>query len=98
MAAPSPEPEIKAFDPTGMSIEERLARLEQLVETFGKHQVSLGNSLLRLHQEHVSVMRDFADAGISQIAAENREDKQPVIIQPAALVNPGGHPLRKERP
>lgn len=79
--------EIKPTDTSGMSIEQRLYRLEQITHTLAAHQISLGSSLITLHTKVMEIC-EAANA----VAQESGEIVAPRL---APLITPGGHPLRK---
>lgn len=58
-------------DTSNLSVEERLARLEDIIHSLAAHQITLGNGLIAAHE------------------------KVNHLGRPAALITPGGHPLRK---
>lgn len=100
MVNPEKEPEIAPFDPTGMSVEERLARLEQLYETVTTHQATMGKALIEQHGKILTFAKELEDGGVREAAEFRRAEKEgrpPTMIgnRPAPLVMPGRHPLSK---
>lgn len=100
MAKPVQEPEIKPFDPTGMTDAERLKRLEELYETALAHQATMGSALVALHNKMITFAAELEDGGVreaAELARAEREQRSAVFLQPqpAPLVHPGGHPLKK---
>ena len=91
VAKTKPQAESEAVDVSELTIEERLERVEKLLQTVADHQAKLGTSLIRAHANMIEISGDLAHAGIG------REANQPSILQTdrAPLIDPGGHPLRK---
>ena len=109
MSKPEPEPEIKVFDPSTMTIEERLARLEDLINKIATHQVTLGQNLIAAINDINDISTDMLDAGVSMVAQQARTTRPgmlvdekgeplgpPSIVQ-APGVHPGPHPNRPFR-
>lgn len=94
------EPEVAPFDPTGMSVEERLARLEGMFEAALAHQATMGKALIEQHGKILTFAKELEDGGVREAAEfhrAEREGRPPTLIanRPAPLVLPGAHPLRK---
>ncbi len=90
MAKTEPQAENEAVDTATLTFEERLTRVEKLLQTVADHQAKLGTSLIRAHANMIEISGDLAHAGIGKA-------NQPAILQAdrAPLIDKGGNPLRK---
>jgi hypothetical protein len=84
------------LDTSDMTLEERVARLETMIEVIGKHQANLGASLIRAHQNLIAISKDILGANVSRGTPREEIDLTPGVVgyQPAPLIIPGPHPLR----
>lgn len=100
MANPEKEPEIAPFDPTGMTDQQRIARLEELYETSLAHQATMGKALIDQHNKLMAFAKELEDGGVreaAELVRAEREGRTAAIHMPrtAPLVLPGRHPLGK---
>lgn len=90
-----PVADIEKLDTSKMTVEERLDRIESIIHALATHQTTLGGSLITCHGKILDLARTMNEAGVTEDAAFARGDRSGLAVQPAPLVNPGGHPLNR---
>ncbi len=83
-----PTPDETPLTPVGQDHEERLEKLERWVKLIAEHQTNLGATLITSLTQISNMKRDLVDSGVAEEAEEARAPNR------AALIHPGGHPLR----